>query len=172
MLPSPSFFNFFPALPPEIRQQIWSESLPRARVLELEWNGDFWVGVRQGSHKPSSLLSVNMESRHCFLQSYERVKLQIPTLGKEGTTRAVWHFNSLIDTLYLSELPPQQLLISLCLDKLAMILHSLRNVHFLAVHYNSEEIWTLENFTRFPGVKELCTTTNNPLWNEQGDGYS
>lgn len=164
MLPSPSLFHFFPALPPEIRHRIWSELLPQARVLELEWAGEFWVGVRQGSHEPSSLLSVNMESRCCFLESYEKVELQVPTLDKKRKTKAVWHFNPIIDTLYLSELPPQPLLINFCLDELAM---NLQNVPFLAVHYNDEEIWTLKNFTRFPGIKELCAITDNPLWNEE-----
>ncbi|KFY69546.1 hypothetical protein V496_00166 [Pseudogymnoascus sp. VKM F-4515 (FW-2607)] len=168
MLPSPSFFHLFPALPPEIRQQIWFESLPEARVLELKWNGEFWIGIRQGSHKPSGLLSVNMESRCCFLESYEEIELQIPTLDKEKTTKAVWHFNSIIDTLHLSELPPQPLLINFCLDAL----HSLENVRFLAVHYNDEEIWTLQNFTRFPGIKELRAITDDPLWNEHEGGVS
>jgi hypothetical protein len=83
--------------------------------------------------------------------------------------KAVWNFNPMIDTIYISSVPSHPSRANYCLHQLAET--SFRGLQFLAVNHSYlHEILALRNLRRFPAMKELRLITADHLWDERKDG--
>ncbi|KAM0350626.1 hypothetical protein ACHAPU_003112 [Fusarium lateritium] len=94
-------FHQFARFPPEIRRQIWEESLTRERMLNIrvvEHHDDQYTAVVKEEKVISKLFRINRESRDCARQFY---RVQMPArYGRPGETRqGILYLNPDIDII-------------------------------------------------------------------------
>lgn len=107
-------FHLFPRLPTELRQKIYTLSLPTPRLVPLTYHSPTsYSNSRNTSPSPlrgctspapiPSLLHLSNEARALALQHYE---LGFPLAGPPGSFLSKVWFDFRLDTLYLPELLP------------------------------------------------------------------
>lgn len=102
-------FHRFPTLPIELRLKVWSEAMPNARVVAVEWDpmSGQWLCTQECSRQPCALLYVNKEARAEYEKKWIRF---LPFSETDETVVGIVpllpvltsRLNPAIDTIYLS----------------------------------------------------------------------
>lgn len=86
-------FNYFPQLPPEVREMVWNSIATEPRIVELRFSSMYGI---YGSAQVPAELKVNQESRRILLRMY-------PLSFGNYLQPAKTPFNFDIDTIYIHE---------------------------------------------------------------------